>query len=94
MIPGRTVFLRRCTAVHLAGHCWKPLVNPVLSELGGRILDSRLSALAVPVFIRHAGIDMRDYEKRKFRSYNDFFTRRIRECEAGQYGTGAFCKSV
>ena len=57
----------------------KPLVNPVLSELGGRILDSRLSALAVPAFIRHAGIDMRDYEKRKFRSYNDFFTRRIRE---------------
>lgn len=30
----------------------KPLVNPVLSELGGRILDSRLSALAVPAFIR------------------------------------------
>ena len=57
----------------------KPLVNPVLSELGGRILDSRLSALAVPAFIRHAGIDMQDYEKRKFRSYNDFFTRRIRE---------------
>ena len=57
----------------------KPLVNPVLSELGGRILDSRLSALAVPAFIRHAGIDMRDYEKKKFRSYNDFFTRRIRE---------------
>ena len=55
-----------------------PLVNPVLSELGGRILDSRLSALAVPAFIHHAGIDMRDYEKRKFRSYNDFFTRRIR----------------
>ena len=44
-----------------------PLVNPVLSELGGRILDSRLSALAVPAFIRHAGIDMRDYEKKKFR---------------------------
>ena len=40
----------------------KPLVNPVLSEIGGRILDSRVSALAVPAFIRHAGIDMRDYE--------------------------------
>ena len=60
----------------------KPLVNPALSELGGRILDSRLSALAVPAFIRHAGIDMRDYEKKKFRSYNDFFTRRI--CEGAR----------
>ena len=29
----------------------KPLVNPVLSESGGRILDSRVSALAVPAFI-------------------------------------------
>ena len=34
----------------------KPLVNPVLSEIGGRILDSRVSALAVPAFIRHTGI--------------------------------------
>ena len=57
----------------------KPLVNPVLSEIGGRILDSRVSALAVPAFIRHAGIDMRDYEPKKYWSYNDFFTRQIRE---------------
>ena len=57
----------------------KPLVNPALSELGGRILDSRISALAVPAFIRHVGIDMRDYEPRKYASYNDFFTRQIRE---------------
>ena len=59
----------------------KPLVNPVLSEIGGRILDSRVSALAVPAFIRHAGIDMRDYEPKKYWSYNDFFTRRIRPGE-------------
>ena len=57
----------------------KPLVNPVLSEIGGRILDSRVSALAVPAFIRHAGIDMKEYEPRKYWSYNDFFTRQIRE---------------
>lgn len=57
----------------------KPLVNPILSQAGGRILDSRISALAVPAFIRHAEIDMKDYERRKFRSYNDFFTRQLRE---------------
>ena len=29
-------------------------------------------------FIRKNGIDMRDYEKRDYESFNDFFTRRIR----------------
>lgn len=57
----------------------KPLVNPAVSEIGGRILDSRLSALAIPAFIRSARIDMRDYEQRKYWSYNDFFTRQLRE---------------
>ena len=57
----------------------KPLVNPVLSEIGGRILDTRVSALAVPAFIRHAGINLREYEPQRYRSYNDFFTRQIRE---------------
>lgn len=55
----------------------KPLVNPILSEIGGRILDSRVSALAVPAFIRHAGIDMRDYEPKKYWSYNDFLPDRF-----------------
>ncbi|MBU5480454.1 phosphatidylserine decarboxylase [Blautia sp. MSJ-19] len=57
----------------------KPLVNPVLSELGGRLLDSRISALAVPVFIRHAGINLWEYEPQRYCSYNEFFTRQIRE---------------
>ena len=76
---GQDCFLEKMYGCAFGRALLKPLVNPVLSELGGRILDSRLSALAVPAFIRHAGIDMRDYEKRKFWSYNDFFTRRIRE---------------
>ena len=46
----------------------KPLVNPILSELGGRILDSRLSALAVPAFIRHAGIDMNSKQSNSHRT--------------------------
>ena len=73
----------------------KPLVNPVLSEIGGRILDSRVSALAVPAFIRHAGIDMRDYEPKKYWSYNDFFYQTdSRGCQRNRYGTGSFCQSL
>lgn len=64
-----------------------PLIQPPVSRLGGRLLDSRLSALLVPPFIRLAHIDMSAYEPRRYRSYNDFFTRKIRAnqrpvCEA------------
>lgn len=62
-----------------AGRCLlRPLVSPVVSKIGGRFLDSRISALAVEPFIRKNGIDMRDYEKKQYVSYNDFFTRKLR----------------
>lgn len=56
----------------------KPLVNPLISKLGGKILDSGLSALAIPGFVKSHGIDMGDYEEQKYRSYNAFFKRKIR----------------
>ena len=57
----------------------KPLVSPAVSELMGKLLDSRISALAVPPFIRAAGIDMSEYQKTRYHSYNEFFTRKIRK---------------
>ena len=57
----------------------RPLVTPVVSIAMGWILDSRLSAAAVKPFIRFNHLDMSDYEKRKYISYNDFFKRKIRE---------------
>lgn len=56
----------------------KPLVNPTLSKLGGIVLDSRISAVAIKPFIKSHGIDMSDYEEQKYRSYNAFFKRKIR----------------
>ena len=55
----------------------RPLVTPVVSIAMGWILDSRLSAAAVKPFIRFNHLDMSDYEKRKYTSYNDFFKRKI-----------------
>lgn len=55
----------------------KPFLHPAFSKIGGKILDSRLSSLAIAPFIRKNHINMRDYEKRQYRSYNDFFTRKI-----------------
>ena len=55
----------------------KPLVQPPITKLGGLILSTRLSALYVKRFIKNHRIDMSDYEKRPYRSFNDFFTRTI-----------------
>ena len=53
------------------GRCiLRPLVSPVVSKLGGRILDSRISVLAVEPFIRRNGINREDYEEKEYSSYN------------------------
>lgn len=56
----------------------KPLVHPGVSKLAGKLLSTRLSCLFIRPFIRSNHIDMNDFEKTSYRSYNDFFTRRIR----------------
>jgi len=55
----------------------RPLVSPWFSRLGGRLLDTRLSALAVGPFVRANHIDLSECVTRHFSSYNDFFTRRL-----------------
>lgn len=57
----------------------RPLVSPWFSILGGKVLESRLSALAIPGFVRKNGIDLSICEKQKFDSFNDFFTRKLKE---------------
>ncbi len=55
------------------------MIRPRVSRAAGWLLDRRISALAVGPFIRRNHICMDDFEQRKFRSFNDFFTRKIRE---------------
>lgn len=63
---------------HTAGRILlRPLVCPVFSRIGGRLLSTRLSAFFIRPFIRAGRIDMSQYEKRKYLSYNDFFTRKL-----------------
>ena len=57
----------------------KPLVTPAVSRLVGPLLSSPFSTRLIPHFIESNNIDMSAYEKRKYRSFNDFFTRRIQE---------------
>ena len=56
----------------------KPLTAPVLSRMAGKFLSTKLSCLFIRPFIRRNNIDMSEYEPTAYRSYNDFFSRKIR----------------
>ena len=76
---GQDKFLEKLYGSAVGRCILRPLVSPVVSKLGGRILDSRISVLAVEPFIRRNGINREDYEEKEYSSYNDFFTRKLRQ---------------
>ena len=51
---------------------------PFFSKLVGFFLDSSLSIFMIKRFVRKNNIDMALYEKDKFNSFNDFFTRKMK----------------
>lgn len=55
----------------------KLLIRPGVSKAAGWALSRRVSCLLVGPFIRKNGLDMSDYPDRRYRSFNDFFTRSI-----------------
>ena len=48
-----------------------------VSKTVGAFMSSPLSCPMINGFIRKNGIDMSQFEQRRFKSYNDFFTRRL-----------------
>lgn len=54
------------------------LTRPWLSRLAGGFLSTRLSRGLIASFIRKHGIDMSQFEAVDYRSYNEFFSRKIR----------------
>ncbi len=62
---------------HTAGRILlKGLVHPAISKLGGRLLNTKLSAILITPFVRSNHIDLNEYIKKEYCSYNDFFTRK------------------
>ena len=57
----------------------KILIRPFVSKTVGFILNRRISCIFIKSFVKNNGIDMSDYEDKKYRSYNDFFTRKIKD---------------
>ncbi len=56
----------------------KFLTIPCLSKLAGAFLDSKPSCILIDPFIKQNKINMSDYIPKRYTSYNDFFTRRIK----------------
>jgi len=56
----------------------KLLTKPVVSKSVGLYMNSKLSKPKIKPFIKKNNINIAEYEERKYRSYNDFFTRKIR----------------
>jgi phosphatidylserine decarboxylase len=57
----------------------KPLTAPIVSAAAGKFMDSPLSKPLIKRFIKSSGIDTSQFVMEGFRSYNDFFTRKVRD---------------
>lgn len=60
------------------GAVLKLLTCRFVSSIAGAFLDSRLSVPRIKGYVKKNGIDLSLYEEKKYRSFNDFFTRKIR----------------
>ncbi|MCR4621748.1 MAG: phosphatidylserine decarboxylase [Clostridiales bacterium] len=55
------------------------LARPFISKAAGKLLDSRLSAPFVRPFVKKHDIDLSQAEQLKYKSFNAFFTRRLKK---------------
>lgn len=57
----------------------KPLVSTkTVSNISFFVLNSKISCLLIKPFIKQHDINMNDYELKKYKSFNDFFIRKIK----------------
>jgi len=56
----------------------KILTMPALSKTAGFILSSRISCVLIKSFVKKYNIDMSQYEEANYKSYNEFFSRKIK----------------
>lgn len=57
----------------------KIMIKPWFSNISELVLNSSFTKILIPWFIKKYKIDMREYENRKYYSFNDFFTRKIKK---------------
>lgn len=57
----------------------KVLTQPMITKIGGAFMNSSLSKGQISSFIEKNHIDLSLYEDKDYKSYNDFFTRKIKD---------------
>lgn len=55
----------------------KVLTKPELSDLAGRFMDSSYSRFLIPYFVKKNHIDLSQFEKKKYKNFNECFCRKI-----------------
>jgi phosphatidylserine decarboxylase len=55
------------------------LTKPAISKFFGFFMDTKISKILIPVFIKNNKICLDEYEKIKYASFNDFFKREIKK---------------
>ena len=78
-LEGQNQLLKKLYSTSIGRCALKILVSPFITYLGGFYMSSPLSKTSISSFVKNNSIDMRQYEEKKYKSYNDFFTRRIKE---------------
>lgn len=74
-----------CRALRFFYHTWpgrcllKIVASPGIAKLTGAFLDTGLSRPLIKKFIKKNNIDVSRYEERRYSSYNDYFTRRLKD---------------
>ena len=53
-------------------------INSFVSKVVGWFMDTKLSCVMIKKFIKSNNIDMSEYEDKKYTSFNDFFTRKVK----------------
>lgn len=57
----------------------KILISPWISKLSGAYMNCRISKIHIRRFVKKNDIQLEEYEEKKYSSFNDFFTRKIKK---------------
>lgn len=75
---GQNKLLKKLYGNVLGRSILKVLTLPFITHIGGFVMNSFLSKGQINSFVINNNIDMSQYEDREYTSYNDFFTRKIK----------------
>ncbi len=75
---GQDRFLKKLYTCRTGRAALKIMVRPSLSKAAGWLLSRRCSRCLIGPFVKKNRIDMSCFEERDYKSYNDFFTRKVK----------------